>query len=179
MHSIGQHVIHVVLSQSGNAAARSCRVHRVQLCSAGVIVGHRVVFSVVPIVSARLCFMVLLFPGQLVRQKNGGVLAHRNGLRHSATAVDRHRMRSRHRSVAHRPSSGCRERLKHRVAQHSPPPAFAALCYVMLAPAARSCWTTYCSEHQPAQALLPTASAGGAGPSSQGAPGISPDHLIT
>ena len=117
------------------------------LCSAGVIVGHRVVFSVVPIVTARLCFMVLPFPGQLVRQKNGGVLAHRNGLRHSATAVDRRRMRSRHRSVAHRPSSGRRERLKHRVAQHSPPPAFAAmLCddgpaadYILFVADKRSC----------------------------------------
>ena len=50
---------------------------------------------------------------------------------------------------------------------------------VTLAPAARSRWTTFCSEPQPAQALLSTASAGGAGPDSKGAPGVSPDHLIT
>ena len=50
---------------------------------------------------------------------------------------------------------------------------------VTLAPAACNRWTTCCSEPQPAQALLPTASAGGAGPDSKGAPGVSPDHLIT
>ena len=32
---------------------------------------------------------------------------------------------------------------------------------------------------RPVQALLPTASAGGAGPDLTGAPGVSPDHLIT
>ena len=50
---------------------------------------------------------------------------------------------------------------------------------VTLAPAACNRWTTCCSEPQPAQALLPTASAGGAGPDSTGASGVSPDHLIT
>ena len=56
---------------------------------------------------------------------------------------------------------------------------FLRTCACGLRPAACNRWTTCCSEPQPAQALLPTASAGGAGPSSQGAPGISPDHLIT
>ena len=43
-----------------------------------------------------------------------------------------------------------------------------------LAPAACNRSTTCCSEPQPAQVLLPTASAGGAGPDFTGASGVSP-----
>ena len=79
---------------------------------------HMVCRVVLDEVSVMYLFVLVHLALQL-RQKTGSMLAHGNGLRRLISTLEGYRARSHHRSYAHCPGRGRRERRQHRVAQQS------------------------------------------------------------